>query len=173
MRGSTAIEIAVDHRFAEAVRSAEPILVDADGIILAGNGTYAGAIELGWKFIAVVRSHLRGAEARAYAIADNRTGELAEWDVDELTATLDELSEAGIGADLLEFNDADIDALIESAERDGETERRRDEASGGGKGGGELKAQWKIVIDCQDETDQAAMLDRLTSEGRKCRALTA
>ncbi len=58
----------------------KPIVVDADGIVRAGNGTLAAAIALGWTHIDIHRTELRGAEATAYAIADNRTAELAEWD---------------------------------------------------------------------------------------------
>ena len=58
----------------------KPIVVDGDGIVRAGNGTWTAAKALGWKEITVVRTTLKGAEATAYAIADNRTGELAEWD---------------------------------------------------------------------------------------------
>jgi len=67
-------------------------VVDGDGVIVAGNGTFAAAKAMGWKTIDVVRTKLRGAEARAYAISDNRTAELAEWDAAELTKQLEELS---------------------------------------------------------------------------------
>ena len=60
----------------------KPIVVDANGVCRAGNGTLAAAKALGWKEVAIVRSPLAGAEATAYAIADNRTSELAEWDDD-------------------------------------------------------------------------------------------
>ena len=66
----------------------KPIVVDGDGIVRAGNGTWTAAKALGWKEITVVRTDLKGAEATAYAIADNRTAELAEWDDDALAQTL-------------------------------------------------------------------------------------
>jgi len=66
----------------------KPIVVDANGVVRAGNGTLAAAKALGWKEIAIVRSPLSGSEATAYAIADNRTSELAEWDDDVLSQTL-------------------------------------------------------------------------------------
>lgn len=62
----------------------KPIVVDGDGIIRAGNGTWTAAKSLGWSDIRIVRTPLKGAEAVAYAIADNRTAELAEWDVADL-----------------------------------------------------------------------------------------
>jgi DNA modification methylase len=88
----------------------KPIVVDAQGTIRAGNGTYAAAKAIGWKEIAVVRTNLNGPEAIAYAIADNRTAELAEWDVEALGTqwlSLDEDLQEAAG-----FEQADIDALL-------------------------------------------------------------
>jgi ParB-like chromosome segregation protein Spo0J len=79
-----------------------PILVDASGIIRAGNGTHAAARELGWESISIVRTTLKGSEATAYAIADNRTAELAEWDDTALADTLRALQseDSDLGASL-------------------------------------------------------------------------
>lgn len=65
-----------------------PIVVDADNVVRAGNGRLRAARALGWSEIDVVRTELRGAEATAFAIADNRTAELAEWDEVALEAVL-------------------------------------------------------------------------------------
>ena len=66
----------------------KPIVVDGDGIIRAGNGTHEAAKLLGWKSISIVRTSLTGSDATAYAIADNRTAELALWDLPALSETL-------------------------------------------------------------------------------------
>jgi len=66
----------------------KPIVVDGDGIVRAGNGTLAAAQQLGWTHIDIVRTSLKGADATAYAIADNRTAELAEWDEEALAQQL-------------------------------------------------------------------------------------
>jgi len=58
----------------------KPVVVGPGGSILAGNGTWAAAKAMGWTEIEITRSDLAGPEATAYAIADNRTAELAEWD---------------------------------------------------------------------------------------------
>jgi hypothetical protein len=84
----------------------KPIVVDADGIVRAGNGTLAAARAMGWPTIAIVRTNLNGPEAVAYAIADNRTSELAEWDepalLDQLTSLGEDLrTAAGFAADEL------------------------------------------------------------------------
>lgn len=58
----------------------KPIVVGAGNVVVAGNGTLAAAKALGWRTVKAVRTNLAGAEATAFAIADNRTAELAEWD---------------------------------------------------------------------------------------------
>ena len=90
----------------------KPIVVDGDGIVRAGNGTLAAARDLGWETIAVVRTPLRGADAVAYAIADNRTAELAEWDEQALAETLRAIqSEPEIAIEATGYTDDEIDAM--------------------------------------------------------------
>src|SRR5271168_918100 len=60
----------------------KPIVVDAANVVRAGNGTLAAAIALGWTTIAAVRSDLGKTELTAYAITDNRSAELAAWDIE-------------------------------------------------------------------------------------------
>ena len=57
-----------------------PIIATPEGVVIAGNGRLMAARALGWRTVKVVRTSLAGAEATAFAIADNRTAELAEWD---------------------------------------------------------------------------------------------
>jgi hypothetical protein len=162
-----------DRNLASIKRSLEPfgqqkpIVVDADGVIIAGNGTVTAARALGWESSDVVRTKLRGAEARAFAIADNRTGELAEWDAAELRAQLDELEAEGFDLDAdLAFSEADVAALVK------DVEQGTDGDAGGGSGGGKTTAgaaasvgsvedQYKIVLKCRDEMHQTDLLDAL------------
>lgn len=46
------------------------IVVDKDGVVVAGNGTLDAAIAEGWTFIAVAVTELTGLEAIAFAITD-------------------------------------------------------------------------------------------------------
>lgn len=66
----------------------KPIVVDAAGCVVAGNGTLAAARELGWDTLAVVVTKLEGVDRVAYAIADNRTNDLSEFDEPELAKLL-------------------------------------------------------------------------------------
>lgn len=72
----------------QAFGQQKPILIQDDNTIIAGNGTVAAATELGWQKVSAIRTSLKGEEAMAYAIADNRTAELAEWDMDALAQQL-------------------------------------------------------------------------------------
>lgn len=69
----------------------KPIVIDRDGVVVAGNGTLEAARSLGWERIGVVYSDLVGSDRTGYAIADNRTAELAEWDTDALSSQLNAL----------------------------------------------------------------------------------
>jgi len=69
----------------------KPIVIDMNNIVRAGNGTLEAAKRLGWDSIECVKTSLKGSDAIAYAIADNRTAELAEWDSDILAAQLNGL----------------------------------------------------------------------------------
>jgi hypothetical protein len=91
----------------------KPIVVDANGVVLAGNGTLEAAQNLEWETIQIVRTSLTGSEAIAYAIADNRTSELAEWEGSVLAAQLQSLLSED--AELLAasgFNDDELDSLL-------------------------------------------------------------
>jgi ParB-like chromosome segregation protein Spo0J len=69
----------------------KPIVIDSTNVVRAGNGTLEAAKRLGWDTIEAVKTTLKGSDAIAYAIADNRTSELAEWDSDVLAAQLNGL----------------------------------------------------------------------------------
>ena len=59
----------------------KPLVVHR-GVVLAGNGTLEAARSIGWTDIEVtyVPDDWDNDTAKAYALADNRSSELAEWD---------------------------------------------------------------------------------------------
>lgn len=86
----------------------KPIVINSEGEVVAGNGTLIAAQILGWEEIGVVRTELKGAESVAYAVADNRTAELATWDEESLALVLDQLEDGqrlAAGYDPDEFKD--------------------------------------------------------------------
>lgn len=85
------------------------------GIVIAGNTTLAAASDLGWSEVAAVFVDDDATTAAAYALADNRTAELARWDTDQLAATLKELSADGVDLGDLGWSDADLGKLLAPA----------------------------------------------------------
>ena len=81
---------------AESIREfgfQQPIVVDRGGVIIAGHTRYKAAQKLGLTEVpVVVADNLTDEQVRAYRLADNKTGELAEWDFSALEEEL-----AGIG----------------------------------------------------------------------------
>jgi len=92
----------------------KPIVVDADGVIIAGNHTWAAAKALGWDEIAVVRVGDDQATAQAFALADNRTAELGGYDEAALLDLIRSVAE--VDADLLAdtgWDDASVQDLVD------------------------------------------------------------
>lgn len=66
-----------------------PVVVQKQGMVVrAGNGRVEAARALGWSEVAAVVVDESNVDATAYALVDNRTAELAEWDDETLRATL-------------------------------------------------------------------------------------
>lgn len=58
-----------------------PVVIDKAGVVVSGEGRVLAAIQMGMLEIPVVRAHhLTEAEARAFAIEDNRISEMGGWD---------------------------------------------------------------------------------------------
>jgi ParB-like chromosome segregation protein Spo0J len=118
-RRHTAANLAAIRRSLERFGQQRPLVVAPDGRIIAGNGTYEAAAELGWEVVAVTVFDGTDEDARAFAIADNRTAELAAWNYELL---YDQLTGLGEQIDWTGFSAADLDDLaarLEEAEPEG------------------------------------------------------
>ena len=94
----------------------KPIVITDTGIIMAGNGTVQAAKQLGWTHMDATRlpADWTPDKAKAYALADNRTAELADWDPKILADQLIELD--AVGWDVSAFGFDELNPLIDSAE---------------------------------------------------------
>lgn len=88
-----------------------PIVIDKKNVVRKGNGTLKAATNLGWQEIWITESELEASELTAFAIADNRTAELAEWDVEGLTEQL-----AGLDEELANIAYSDFDINVDDFE---------------------------------------------------------
>lgn len=129
----------------------KPIVINAKGVILAGNGTVEAAKALGWDYIEVAATPADWDEAtaRAYALADNRTAELAEWDENVLAKQLLELldEEFDIEAIGFEMPEPEIEPEPDDAPTLEEVEHRT-----------KLGQLWKLgdhLLYCGDSTEEA------------------
>jgi len=88
------------------------------GIVIAGNHTFHAACDLEWSHIAAVFVDDDESTARAYALADNRTGELATWDDEQLSATLRALDATDFDMETLGWSNDDLAALLSAGPYD-------------------------------------------------------
>ncbi len=94
---------------------ASPIVARSqDGRVIAGHTRLAAALSLGLDSVPVRFMDLDEQSANALALADNRLGEVADWDVDTLTDILQSLQEDGVDLDGLGWEGSELDDLLQS-----------------------------------------------------------
>ena len=139
----------------------KPIVVDKRGVILAGNGTYEAAKRIGWDKIKITRTDLSGTLATAYAIADNRTAELAEWDDTALAEQLRSLQSEEFDLANVGYTDDELNQMINSAAES--LLPPSEEKQFGG--------DYAVIVTCKDEADQEQAYDELTKLGYNCKVV--
>ena len=91
----------------------QPIVVDADGVIVVGHTRWKAAKALGLPEVPVhVAKDLSPEKARAYRIADNKVADLAEWDYDLLPIELSDLRGMDVDLDLLGFSSEELEKIL-------------------------------------------------------------
>jgi len=101
----------------------QPIVVDVDGVIVCGHTRYRAAQKLGLTEVPVhLATDLTPEQIRAYRIADNKTAELAEWNLELLPIELAELKDAGIDWSLLGFDADELAVMLDPGVKQGLTD---------------------------------------------------
>jgi len=101
----------------------QPIVVDTEGVIIAGHTRLLAAQKLGLSQVPVhIATDLSPQQIKAYRLADNRVAQEAEWDMDLLKLELSELDEEGFSLDLTGFNEDELEALLAEGTEDGLTD---------------------------------------------------
>ena len=94
-----------------------PVLIDRDYNIIAGHGRVMAAKKLEMESVpCVFIEGLTETQRKAYILADNKLGEIAEWDIDVLNAELEKLTAAGFNISLTGF---DLDNEIQQELNEG------------------------------------------------------
>ena len=82
----------------------QPIVCDADGVILAGHTRYAAAQKLGLQKVPVLyATNLTPAQAKAYRLADNKVGEDSRWLADFLVGEIESIGAESLDIDMCSF----------------------------------------------------------------------
>ena len=143
-----------------------PVLIDADGGIIAGHGRVMGARQLGLAEVPCIRlGHLTDAQRRAYVIADNRLALNAGWDDAMLALEMRDLMDEGYDVGLTGFDLKEIDALLAGLDATPEGQTDPDAAPAVQAEAvtrpGDVWLLGKHRIMCGDSTDAAAVQNLL------------
>jgi ParB-like chromosome segregation protein Spo0J len=104
-----------------------PLLVDPEGVLIAGHCRLAAASKLGLPAVPViVLGHLTEAQRRAYVIADNQLALQSGWDLGVLEAEVEALQVEGFDVGLLGF-DADELSRMLGGEHEGTDDEGEDD----------------------------------------------
>ena len=120
----------------------QPIVVDADGVIVVGHTRWMAAKELGMTEVPVhVAENLTPAQIKGYRIADNRTAQESEFDDELLAIEMQELLDAKFDLDLTGFDGTEIDDLLKKPVEIGEdkTESLADKSE-------DCQEKWKVEV---------------------------
>lgn len=102
-----------------------PIILDADHVIIAGHTRLRAAISLGMTEVpCVIATDLTPEQVKAFRIADNKTAEIAEWNYELLPLEIKDLQTSNFDLSLLGFDLTELEKMLldEPVETDGETD---------------------------------------------------
>jgi len=92
-----------------------PVLLSADGFVLAGHARLKAAEKAGITEVPVIRLPLSGAKADAYLIADNRLQQETDWDIPGLKDLLQELDTSEFDLRLTGFDLHEVEQMMTAA----------------------------------------------------------
>lgn len=133
-----------------------PIIIDKNGVIVAGHTRYEAAKKLGLEHVPCIRAvDLTEEQITAFRLADNKTGELAKWDFEALEDELAKLRE-------IDMSDFGFKAVEEAETAHTERKDLSDKVT----------SCYEVIVECADESEQERIYEKLISEGLSCRVLT-
>ena len=137
-----------------------PIVIDKDGVIVAGHTRYKASQELGLETVpCVVADDLTDEQVKAFRIADNKTAEKASWDLDALKTEMEELEEIdGIDMRDFGFGDFEISALTEDMDAEGYDNELMDAFSEHSE---EMLKKQRVIITYETEEEETSRQEHL------------
>jgi ParB-like chromosome segregation protein Spo0J len=134
-----------------------PIIIDGNGIIIAGHTRKKAAEKLGLKTVpCIVADDLTPEQARAFRLADNKVGELADWDFEKLEAELiameADFNMEDFGFDMSIFND------------DAKEKEKRESI--------DFNESISVIVECENDEEAEKLFTQLSEGGYKCHIST-
>ena len=88
-----------------------PLVIDKDNVIVTGHTRYKAAKKLGLKTVPCIKADdLSDEQIKAFRLADNKVGEISEWDTELLDLECEELlANSDIDLELFGFTDPTAD----------------------------------------------------------------
>ena len=136
----------------------QPIVVDKHNVIVAGHTRYKAAKKLKLKEVPIIYAKhkdgtwLTDEEVNAYRLADNKTGELAEWDDDLLADDLGDITD-------IDMSDFGFDELSDDSDDANVNDLDLSD---------DITDKFELKVSCNDEKSLERLFDRLKGEGYKC-----
>ena len=136
-----------------------PVLIDGESGIIAGHGRVLAAERLKMAEVPTIElRHFSEAQRRGYVIADNKLALNAGWNEELLAIELGDLKGAGFDLGLIGFSPAELKSLLPAGL-----------GPGGDAPSKTTEESWAVIVECEDEADQVALIERLQGEGRTVR----
>jgi ParB-like chromosome segregation protein Spo0J len=134
-----------------------------DQELIAGDTRIQAAVRLGMTELPVRYMTLDERNAHALAIADNRIGEEADWDDEKLAKVVLDLEAHDVDTHALGMDEEELDKILEPEPEGGDAaDEERD-----------LGETYQVIVTCDNEDDQALLLEELKDRGLKVKALLA
>jgi ParB-like chromosome segregation protein Spo0J len=98
-----------------------PILLDKNNVIVSGHTRLKAAIKLGMREVPVMwATDLNEKQIQAFRIADNKSSEWAEWDLDMLKEELIDLRGLNYELDLTGFSEVELNKIAPDVQEEEE-----------------------------------------------------
>jgi ParB-like chromosome segregation protein Spo0J len=141
----------------------QPIVVDAEGVVVAGHTRLKAARKLGLETVPVhVAADLSAEQVRAYRLADNASAEKAEWDFELLPIELEAMAAGGFDPESLGFDPNALARILDPVKPD---------ATGPDPGEDRYREQYGVIVVCNDEAHQQRVYEDLVAAGHQCRVV--
>ena len=156
------VEDAIDE-IAESIKEfgfQQPIVIDAENVIIVGHGRFAAASKLDLKKVpCIVATDLSPEKVRAYRIADNKTGEASTWDLQKLAQEFELLKADDVPATFTGFDEAEIDELLKSADTEADIEIPEEQ--------GDSSSTFNFTVKCENLRELKVIQSKMGIEGTK------